>query len=339
MAIRWPWAKTRRRAYTEDILAAVFQAATQRTADAGKSAAVEAAAGWLSRTLSAAEVEGPGWARDYAKPCFLAQVGRDLIRHGQSLHSIETDGLAPIASWDWRGGSSNPRSWEARVTDYGPHTSRTRILPFDGLVWLWWGRHLSTPSYGSGPLQFASAAGKLAANIEAALADEAGGPRGNLITQPEGASGDDAMEPLREAIAELRGGTAFVETTRGVDNALGGIPARDWQPQRLGAETPQAVVELGRDAYRRALAAMGTPAALFDDADGTSQREAMRRYFLSVVVPVAKRIEAELADKLEADISLRFDPYYTDMTGRAQTLEKLTGAGVELAEARRVVGL
>ncbi len=84
---------------------------------------------------------------------------------------------------------------------------------------------------------------------------------------------------------------------------------------------------------------MPAPAELFDDADGTSQREAMRRNFLSVVVPVTKRIEPELQAKLEADIVLRFDPYYTDMTGRAQTLEKLTGAGVDLAEARRVVGL
>ena len=165
-----------------------------------------------------------------------------------------------------------------RVTDYGPTGSRTRILPFDGLVWLWWGRHLPTPSYGSGPLGFASNTGKLAANIEAALADEAGDPRGDLITQPEGASDDTAMEPLREAIAEARGGTLFVETTWGVENVLGRIPARDWQSQRLGSETPQAVVELERDAYRRALATV-------------------------------------------------------------QTLEKWTGAGVDLAETRRVVGL
>ena len=45
------------------------------------------------------------------------------------------------------------------------------------------------------------------------------------------------------------------------------------------------------------LAACGTPPALFDDSDGTSQR-AFRRYLTTVVQPLAGILERELADSM-----------------------------------------
>ena len=83
------------------------------TADATFSGAIEAAAGFMSRTLAAAKVTGPDWARQAITPTVLGQIGRDLIRDGESLHKISVrDGrvwLLPSSSWNWHGGSSPAR--------------------------------------------------------------------------------------------------------------------------------------------------------------------------------------------------------------------------------------
>ena len=58
------------------------------------------------------------------------------------------------------------------------------------------------PWDGLSPLQVAAQTGRLAAALEAALGDEAGGPRGTLITAPESTGaegeGDDVEDPYAE---------------------------------------------------------------------------------------------------------------------------------------------
>ncbi len=49
---------------------------------------MEASAGLLSRAFAAAMVEGLGDVADIVSPRCLAQVGRDLVRVGESLHVI-----------------------------------------------------------------------------------------------------------------------------------------------------------------------------------------------------------------------------------------------------------
>ena len=61
-------------------------------ADASSTAVVDAAAGALSRAFATAEVTGPPWAIEAVSPTFLAQVSRDLVRSGDSLHVIGITG-------------------------------------------------------------------------------------------------------------------------------------------------------------------------------------------------------------------------------------------------------
>ena len=84
-------------------------------------------------------------------------------------------------------------------------------------------------------------------------------------------------------------------------------PQRDWQASRLGPNPPESMATVRRDAFAAVLAATGTPPSLFVDADGTAQREAVRRWHLGTVLPLARILEAELSDKLEAAVRLRFD--------------------------------
>ena len=55
------------------------------------------------------------WARDAVTPVVLAQMGRDLIRSGDSMHVIDVDRdgrvtLLPCSSWHFEG-DAHPRTW------------------------------------------------------------------------------------------------------------------------------------------------------------------------------------------------------------------------------------
>ena len=96
-------------AFSDAVLRLIEAQAAGTAADASSTAAVEASAGVLSRAFAACSVDGPLWVQSAVTPSFLAQVGRDLVRSGKSLHVIEVDGLGrlslqPAASWHFEGG-------------------------------------------------------------------------------------------------------------------------------------------------------------------------------------------------------------------------------------------
>ena len=75
------------------------------------------------------------------------------------------------------------------------------------------------------------------------------------------------------------------------------------------------------------------------DSDGTSQREAVRRWHLNLVLPMARLVEHELTLKLETPVELKFDSYALDMLSRATVVAKLAQAGVPMATALEAVNL
>ena len=140
--MRWPWSKPERRESGGDFSDAVVRLlesqAAGTAADASSTAAVEAASGALSRAFAAAEVSGPAWVQDAVTPGVLAQIGRDLVRKGDSMHAIRmgSDGLVkliPCSSWHFEG-NHDPDSWTVRATAYGPSTSTTWNLPASGVI-------------------------------------------------------------------------------------------------------------------------------------------------------------------------------------------------------------
>lgn len=350
--MRWPWQRRepeRRESggsFSDQVLRLIEATAAGQAADATKTAAVEAAAGALSRAFASAVVEGPEWTREAVTPAFLAQVGRDLVLSGESLHAVRMSAgmvqLVPCASWHWEG-SHDPASWTVRATAYGPSTSTTWNLPAASVVFVRWGGGPGQPYVGTPPASWAALTGRLGAEAERALADEARGALAQLIAVPPAgaaAGEDDPLEDLRADIAKARGRPVFVETTAaGFDQGRSAAPQRDWIASRLGPNMPAALVELARDAFARTLAAAGTPPDLFQPADGTAQREAVRRWHLGTVLPLARLLEAELSAKLETPIRLAFDGYAMDLQARAATFQKLVAGGVAVNEALATSGL
>ena len=352
--MRWPWSKAEKRESGGDFSAAVVRLieaqAAGTAADASSTAAVEAAAGALSRALASAEVVGTSWVQDAVSPAVLAQVGRDLIRSGDSMHAIRVAGdgavrLIPCSSWHWEG-NHDPSSWTVRATAYGPSTSTTWNLPGSAVVFVRWGGTPGQPYVGVAPASWAHTTARLGAEVERSLADEAAGPLAQLLTYPEGQDtdsedGDDPLALLRAALAAARGKAMLVESTAGgMSEGRGNAPQRDWTPQRLGPHPPEVLAQIRRDTFAHVLAATGTPPSLFiDNADGTAQREAIRRWHLGTVVPLARLLEHELSAKLETPVSLKFDSYALDMVSRATVVAKLTQAGVAPGVALAAVGL
>ena len=280
-------------------------------------------------------------------PGVLLQVGRDLVRSGASMHVIRVglDGnvqLIPASSWNWEG-SHDPDSWTVRATCYGPSTSATWTLPASGVVHVRWGGTPGQPYTGVSPLSWAHTTARLQSEAERSLADEVQGPLAQLLAIPSDGGGDSDSDPLKMLRADIsgaRGKALLVETTAAAwDQGKAAAPQKDWSANRLGPSPPQGMATIRKDAFEAVLAACGTPPSLFTDADGTAQREAVRRWHLNLVLPMARLVEHELTAKLETPVSLKFDNYPLDLAGRAASFQKLVAGGIDPLKALQTAGL
>ena len=349
--MRWPWVKRERRDsggdFSDAVVRLIESQAAGSAADASSTAAVEAAAGALSRAFAGATVEGPPHVLEAVTPVVLAQVGRDLVRSGDSMHVIDVDRdghvtLLPCSSWHFEG-DAHPRTWTVRSTFYGPSTSTTRNLPYEGVVFVRWGSSPGQPYVGVGPLSWAHTTARLQSETERSLADEAAGPLAQLLAIPQDGGDDGADDPLKMLRADIRsarGRALLLETVAsGWGEGKSASPRRDWQASRLGPDPPEGMARIRRDTFEAVLACTGTPPSLFVDSDGTSQREAVRRWHLGTVLPLARILESELTAKLEAEVRLAFDNYPMDLAGRAMAFQKLVAGGVSVTEALATAGL
>ncbi|MYA29070.1 MAG: hypothetical protein F4Z24_07225 [Nitrospira sp. SB0666_bin_27] len=348
----WPWSKREKREsggdFSDAVVRLIEAQATGTAADASSTAAVEAASGALSRAFMSAMVDAETYAKQAITPVFLSQVGRDLIRHGDSMHVIDVDAmgqvaLLPCSSWHFEG-NAHPNTWTVRATVYGPSTSMTRHLPFSSVVFVKWGSTPGQPYIGTGPLLWASTTARLQAETERALADETGNaPLAQLIPVPQdGGDGgeDDPLKLLKADLARARGKAMLVETTAaGWGEGKQAAPTSDYKAARLGPQPHPVQATIRKETFGAVLAACGISESLFIDADGTAQREALRRWHMNVVMPLAHLLEYELTMKLETDVTLTFDKYPMDMVSRATTFQKYVAGGMPVVEAVKLSGV
>ena len=340
----WPFNKPveSRANYTDSITNAILAAASSATATADGTAALESAAGLLSRGFASAEVTGaPGLP---ITPEFLGRVGRELIWPGESVFLIDVGGavrLHPVGSYEIRGGY-DPDSWIYEVQLEGPSRSARLVRPASAILHFRFSADARRPGRGVGPLGRARISARLLGEIETALADEVSGTRGVLMPTPLDGQ-DVTLTKLRSTVAGLRGKTAIVETMRGnwgSDRA--DAPAADWKTIRLGANPPAGMVSLSSNAAVAILAACGTPAALMvAGSAGTAAREALRRWLHTTLHPLARAVQTELRAGLNApELSLNFDGLFaSDLSGRARAFGSLVKGGMATDRAAALAGL
>lgn len=330
-----------RASYTDAVLDALLAAAAGNGASpsARGSAAVEAAAGIVERAFSGVTVENSERVARALTPSVLGLIGRSLILRGESLHVIRVAAgrlaLLPASSWQWYGRSPDPEDWtvEAHLAAPGGHVS-VRI-PWASVLHVAAGRDPSRPWAGTSGHQGSTAA--LLAATERALHDDATTPTGGIIPIPK--LGDPLKTKLQNALAALRGGLLLGETSREGYGDRSQAPARDYQVQRVGPAAPAGLAAARTSAAEAVTASCGVPPALvIGNADGTSQRESLRRLWIATVIPLLRLLLAEVRGKLEQPgAGFRFDPYVLDLVGRASAFGRLQAAEVE--DAREVTGL
>ena len=136
----WPFTRRiehRQASYTDAVVTAILARAEGTHADPAATAAVEAAAGALSRAFASAEITPNTPETRGLTPDVLAQIGRALIVHGEivlilTIHEGRVR-LLPAASFDVTG-AADASTWRYRCDLAGPSGSVAISRPAESVV-------------------------------------------------------------------------------------------------------------------------------------------------------------------------------------------------------------
>ena len=334
--------------YTEALINVLeSQAVGQSVGDASAIAVLEAAVALYARTFAAAVVT-PADAAAALTPAVLALVARNLLRRGEDFHRVYVRAgrivLEPCGFAYAHGNGPDPMTWVYNATLYGPTDSRHEWVPAASMLHCRYSVDSSRPWFGQGPLHWAHRTGTLAGALESRLGEEAGGPVGHVIPVPQDGGDDSDDDPLLQFKADMsnaRGRTLLAETTAaGWGEGRMAAPLADFKPQRYGANPPATLPSLRTEAGMSVLSACGVPVSLVTDADGTSQREAWRRFVMGSVEPLLAIVAQEVAAKLETRVSFDLSALWAhDLAGRASSFKAMVTAGMEVERAAALSGL
>ena len=219
------------------------------------------------------------------------------------------------------------------------------------MVHLQYGREATRPWQGRAPWQTAQLTGALLAGVERQLAGESASASGYVVPMPDvgdrgqGADADGEADPLstlRHDMAGAQGKTLLVPSMAA---GFGGGPAvspttsQEYLARRFGANPPTTLVELRRDVERSILSCYGIlPSLFYERAAGTALREAGRQTHANSAVPIAQLVAAQLSEALDESITLTL-PRATDVATLSRAIGSLVTAGLDVTEARSIVGI
>ena len=177
----------------------------------------------------------------------------------------------------------------------------------------------------------------LAGWLEKRLAEEVATISAYVLPVPEGRSDSTSLK------ADLKKGGGRLHLVDTMATSWGdgkaSAPAQDWGSKRLGASPPESLGKLRGDVKNDIFGAYGIPASIH--GTGGSARESYRQFLASTILPLAKIILEELADKLDTP-TLAFDfseLRAADIASRARAYKQLVDAGMDAVKAAALAGL
>ena len=305
------------------------------TATVASLGVTEACAGLWGRSFASATVTPSSLATAALTPAVLEAIGRRLLLHGEAVFEITVEdgavGLVEASNWD----ITERAQWVYRADFSTPEGTYHRTLTADRVLHPRIGSSSGRPWQGESPIPSSTAA--LAAVLETKLTQEVGGPVGNVLPLPHKGS----VAALQADVDKLAGRTVLVESTSSGYGDREAAPKGDWLTRRIGADPPEAMIELRKEVQASILAACGCPGSLLERSDGTLAREEMRRFLHSTISPVARVVAEELAVKLDTPgLALDFSALFaSDLSGRARTFQSMVGGGMEVEKATALAGL
>ena len=338
----WPFGKyENRESATDAIVSALISQAGGSSVPPSVEAlgAVEAAAGLWSRAFGSATVEPQTPATLALTPSVLASIGRGLAVRGEAVFALDVNGavqLTQAASWKVAGGV-RPETWTYQLELPLPSGKvAKRTLPAESVLHLRYSTRPSAPWAGVSPLGMADETRALAVWLEKRLAEEASTATTYVLPLPEAAD----VDKLKADIKGGRGRLHIVDTTSaGWGDGTTSAPQRDWKSNRLGADPPESLGKLRSDVKADIFGVYGIPSSIH--GTGGSARESYRQFLSSTILPLAKLVVEELADKLDTPtLALDFTELRAaDIAGRARAYGVLINAGMPPAEAAEATGL
>ena len=282
----------------------------------------------------------------------LAAIGRNLALRGEWLGRIDVvDGrvvIIPSSHWTMMGGP-NPANWIYEATEAGPSFTHTRRLTVDEVVHIRIGVDSSAPWRGRAPVEDLGETLRLAFGIETSASDEAALPIARLISKKSDDGTNSALSALAQTGPIDQGN---LDKLAAQFNDLLGYQGKANRTAVLGLPTAATLDRIGLD-YPNAVPPMrgcvelscwrcfGIPAILFDSrAPGASYREAYRTLKRTTLAELATAIQAEIRDKLADTATVTTERLKaSDITAEARAVGSLVTAGVDIAEARKIVGI
>ena len=343
----WPFSKPKveeRASYTEAAITAIVEGAGGSTpADYRETAAAQAAASLVARSLAIAEIDGATPARTGLTGAMLHDLGAALILEGEAVYRIDvsqggTVTLSRASDWDITGGP-DPQSWRYRIKIAGPTRDAETILPAAAVFHPRVNASPSEPHKGRSPIGLAAQSARMAAGIERQFGNEAQQPSGQVLPHPENV-GETILTEIKGDLQKMAGRTMLVPSmASGWGEGKAGAPA-DWSPRRLGFNPPEGALRAREDVYSHLLATAGVDPSLFSTGSQTAKREALRAFLHSTLQPLADVIATEARVKLMADISFSFDRLFaSDIQGRARAFKSLVDGGMSVEQAAKATGL
>ncbi len=338
--------------YTDTLVDLMVARAGGSVAKATATAALESVAGLVGRAFATVRVDAPDPIAKALCPRTRNLIGRALVRQGESVHGLDVRGeriaLPPAADWDISG-SYDPDSWLYSLNLAGPSTQTRRERQGPGRVCHFvWQTEPDRPWRGVSPIEAATMAGRLSAELVHALGDEVSGTRGALLPIPVDGE-DPTVTKLKADLKVLAGKLAVVESqsTGKWSQEMGRNPSDGgWRPHRVGAHPPESLVRLFEASTREIMAAVGFSPILLGlvTGDASATREAWRLAVITVLQPVGELMAEELSAKTGAAVSLDWSPVRSsdELVGRARVFASLLGSGgegMDADQAAEVAGL
>ena len=340
MGLRLPWTRTEKRSSSFEGLVtnAIVQAASGGAiTDPDGLAAVEVASGLIGRTFAGAVIGGDRFG--LMTPRVLEMIGRELVRRGESLFSIEGGpgmmSLVPAGTWDIRG-PSNPAGWWYRVDTFGASDHKTKLIPGGAVLHARINVDPVRPWLGRSPVHIAATTASTAAKAESSAGAEVSLPASRLLPFP---GNQDQAKQVAENLS--KGGVTVTPSNINFAS-VGAEPSSRYAPQLLHPDPAPGHVSLRSQSALDVVIACGIPPTMLDPkSQGQALREGFRQLENATLKPWARLVEQEVREKLDSpDFTITFDDLFAgDIAGRAKAFQAMVSSGRPMAEAVAVTGL
>ena len=345
----WPFNKKvveERASYTDALVAAIISSASGNArTDFRHLGATQIAAGLWGRTLASADLTPDSAPIRALSPGVLYDVGASLVTEGESCYVIEIVGnrviLIRACSWDISGSSNNPEQWRYRLEIPTPGGSYTRFAVGAEVFHPRIHTNASEPHKGISPIVAGAITARFASALETQLTEETEAPSGRVLPAPLDSIGTEALAQLRADLKNMRGRTSIVQSMAAAWGEGRSSAPSDWKPQRIGADPPEILQLLRRDASNSLLSACGIPESLYNEGgDSTGRREAFRQFLHSTIAPIGRIVASEIDLKLQPGAAFTFERLFaSDVQGRARAFQSLVGGGMDITAAAGATGI